>query len=177
MGDNAAVSARHHLAVLCVSMAVIAAACSSGGDEDAAPTTSTTAATTTSTTEATTTTTEATTTTSTTVAETTTTTAQEGPVTPPDVLAADGITTPEDASVFVVTSWIAGDRDSASRHAEPTALDRLFAATPPAAETLELIECDTADLIRYDCFFTANGRIIIIGVERLRIIEASIDAN
>ena len=163
-------SARTAALALAVWVAVAGTGCSDGDDEAGAPTT--TEATTT--TPAPTTSTTAPSTTTITVA-TTTTTAPEGPVTAPDVLAADGITTAEDAAVFVVTSWISGDRAAASRHADARALDSLFGSPAPAADTIELIECDSADLVRFDCFFAAEGEIIIIGVDRLRVVDAEID--
>ncbi|HUW01896.1 MAG TPA: hypothetical protein VMW08_06075 [Acidimicrobiales bacterium] len=160
-------SARTAALALALCIAIAGAGCSDD-DEAAAPTT----------TEATTTTTAAPTTaapTTSTTAATTTTTESEVASTSPDALAADGIQTAEDAAVFVVTSWIAGDRAAASRHAEAGALDSLFSSPAPAADTIELIECDSADLVRFDCFFAAEGEIIIIGVDRLRVVDAEID--
>lgn len=152
--------------IIAIVVAVTVAACSGGGGDDASPTTASTVTVTT----------QSPTTAAPTTA-TTSTTSPDRPVTPPDVLAADGIASAEDAAVFVVTSWIAGDREEAARHAEVAALDTLFDAPPPAADAIELIECDTADLERYDCFFTADGRIIVIGVDRVRVVEASLDSD
>ena len=130
-------SARIAALAVALCIAIAGAGCSGGDDEAGSPTTA--EATTTTTEIPTTTATEATTTT--TAAATTTTTESEGPATSPDVLAADGIQSAEDAAVFVVTSWIGGDRAAASRHAEAGALDpagvQALIETGPSEEVLD----------------------------------------
>lgn len=88
-----------------------------------------------------------------------------------DAAAADGISSPEDAAVFVLTAWIDGDREAASRHADDDVVDVLFSFDPPDAAELELATCDSADLERFDCFLVAAGTIYVVGVEDLRVVE------